>query len=281
MKEVYRIMNYQYLGEKEVVDAGFMNAKKCVTKLREYEQKITSGALQFGRLLDHQEQTEEEALKIPAGIMAALAAPKLVRSDPRVLSLIGTGPVNYCALLCFLELFPSVDTIKLKGSSLNSRSAQNIRDYLQEDYPQVRRTIICETLEEACRGADILLEAQGRDTIRENRFGFDWMKRGATVVSMGHFVVEDRQGFRGMKLVTDQYDLYDKYMDEFVAQGPMGEDGMKREWGVMGMHFVHLVKCHGMDRENVLDVAAIINGTEQGRTSEEETVMCGLGINLI
>ena len=136
MKEVYRIMNYQYLGEKEVVDAGFMNAKKCVTKLREYEQKITSGALQFGRLLDHQEQTEEEALKIPAGIMAALAAPKLVRSDPRVLSLIGTGPVNYCALLCFLELFPSVDTIKLKGSSLNSRSAQNIRDYLQEDYPR-------------------------------------------------------------------------------------------------------------------------------------------------
>ena len=71
--------------------------------------------------------------------------------------------------------------------------------------------------------------------------------------------------------------MYEKYMRNFIARGPVDELGRKREWCIMGMHFVHLVNTKQTARETVINLSDIVNGSAEGRTSPEEIVMCSIG----
>ena len=53
--------------------------------------------------------------------------------------------------------------------------------------------------------------------------------------------------------------------------------GNKREWVIMGIHFVHLVQTGKIRREDVINLSDIINGKSEGRTSHDEIVMCSSG----
>ena len=57
------------------------------------------------------------------GAMPAMAAKYLARKDSKVLSLIGPGVINKCALMCYMEVLPDIEVIKLRGSSKNSKTA--------------------------------------------------------------------------------------------------------------------------------------------------------------
>ena len=45
----------------------------------------------------------------------------------------------------------------------------------------------------------------------------------------------------------------------------------------MGIHFVHLVKTGQVQREQVINLCDIVNGKSEGRTSQDEIVMCSIG----
>lgn len=211
------------------------------------------------------------------GAMPAMAASYLARKDSRVLSLIGPGVINKCALMCYMEVMPMIDTIKIKGSTEKSKSAQAMKEFIQEKYPRVKEIILCKTLEEACRGADIVSEAMSVTKQDMEEFKPDWFKKGSTVFSMGSFFVKEYDKLLETTMVADNYGMYEKYMRNFIARGPMDELGRKREWCIMGMHFVHLVNTEKTDRAHVKNLSDIVNGITKGRTSEEETVMCSIG----
>ena len=71
--------------------------------------------------------------------------------------------------------------------------------------------------------------------------------------------------------------MYEKYMGNFIARGPVDEFGKKREWCIMGMHFVHLVNTGQAERSQVLSLSDLVNGKAKGRTSDDEVVMCSIG----
>lgn len=85
------------------------------------------------------------------GAMPALAAEYLAKKDSRVLSLIGPGVINKCAFRCYMEALPGIDTVKIKGNTPESRSARAMKEYIEAEYPQIQKIILCSTLEEACR----------------------------------------------------------------------------------------------------------------------------------
>jgi ornithine cyclodeaminase len=66
-------------------------------------------------------------------------------------------------------------------------------------------------------------------------------------------------------------------MRNFQARGPLDEIGRKREWCIMGMHFVHLVNEKKIERDTVINLCDIINGISVGRKSEEEIIYCSIG----
>lgn len=211
------------------------------------------------------------------GAMPAMAATYLADKDAKVLSLIGPGVINKCALMCYMEVLPQIDTIKLKGSSPASKTALAMKEFIKERYPQVKDITICSTLEEACRDADVVSEAMSVTKQDMEEFKMEWFKKGATVFSMGTYFSKEYEKFLGTKMVVDNYGMYEKYMNNFTARGPVDELGRKREWCIMGMHFVHLVNTGQAKRNQVVNLSDIVNGISSGRTDKDEIVMCSIG----
>lgn len=211
------------------------------------------------------------------GAMPALAAEYLARKDSKVLSLIGPGVINKCAFMCYMEVLPNIDTVKLRGSSAASKSALHMKEWIEENYPQIKKIEICSSLEEACRDADVVSEAMSVTKQDMEEFHPSWFKKGASIFSMGSFFAKEYDAFLHTTMVVDNYGMYEKYMSNFVARGPVDDLGNKREWCIMGMHFIHLVNSQKTSRDTVRNLADIVNGLAPGRTSEDEIVMCSIG----
>ncbi len=211
------------------------------------------------------------------GAMPAMAASYLANKDSKVLSLIGPGVINKCALNCYMEVLPEIDTIKIRGSSSKSKTAFEMKEYIEKNYPQVTNIIICDSLREACEGADVVSEAMSVTKENMEEFKLEWLKKGATVFSMGSFLYRQFDDFLNTTMVVDNYGMYEKYMSNFKARGEFDAFGNKREWVIMGIHFVHLVQSKKAPRENVINIADIVNGISPGRKDKDEIVMCSIG----
>ena len=211
------------------------------------------------------------------GAMPAMASIYLANKDSEVLSLIGPGVINKCALNCYMEVLPNIHTIKIRGSSSKSKTALAMKAYIEEKYPQVKDVIICDSLKEACQGADVVSEAMSVTKENMEEFKLEWFKKGATVFSMGSFLYRKYDDFLSTTMVVDNYGMYEKYMSNFKARGEYDAFGNKREWVIMGIHFVHLVQTGKIPREKVINISDIVNGTSTGRKSKDEIVMCSIG----
>ena len=211
------------------------------------------------------------------GAMPAMAATYLADRDSEVLSLLGPGVINKCALMCYMEVLPNIRKIKIRGSSINSKTALSMKSFIEEKYPRVNEIQICGSLEEACRDADVVSEAMSVTKDNMEEFHMDWFKKGATVFSMGSFLYRNYEEFLKTTMVVDNYGMYQKYLSNFNARGEYDELGNKREWVIMGIHFVHLVDSGQTPRENVINLSDMVNGTAKGRTDKDEIVMCSIG----
>lgn len=211
------------------------------------------------------------------GAMPAMAATYLANKDSEVLSLLGPGVINKCALMCYMEVLPNIKKIKIRGSSSKSKTALAMKEFIKETYPQVKEIVICDSLEEACRDADVVSEAMSVTKENMEEFRLEWFKKGATVFSMGSFLYRKYEDFKNTTMVVDNYGMYQKYLNNFIARGPVDAFGNKREWVIMGIHFVHLVKTGQVQREQVINLCDIVNGKSEGRTSQDEIVMCSIG----
>lgn len=211
------------------------------------------------------------------GAMPAMAATYLARKDSEVLSLLGPGVINKCALMCYMEVLPNIRKIKIRGSSKASKTVQSMKQFIEETYPQVKEIIICGSLEEACREADVVSEAMSVSKENMEEFKLEWFKKGATVFSMGSFLYRKYEDFKKTTMVVDNYGMYRKYLRNFIARGPVDAFGNKREWVIMGIHFVHLVESGQIPREQVVNLSDLVNGGSEGRKDPEEIVMCSIG----
>ncbi len=211
------------------------------------------------------------------GAMPAMAAGYLANRDSRVLSILGPGVINKCALMCYMSVLPDISRIKIKGSSPASSSTLAFKEFIKENYPGVKEIEICETLEEACRDSDVISEAMSVTPDKAEEFHLDWFKKGAAVFSMGSFLYRNFDELINVTMVVDNYGMYEKYMNNFIARGEFDELGRKREWVIMGIHFIHLVREGKIKREQVLNLCDIVNGLSPGRRSRDEIVMCSSG----
>ena len=211
------------------------------------------------------------------GAMPAMAATYLANKDSEVLSLIGPGVINKCALMCYMDVLPNIKKIKLRGSSVTSKTALEMKEYIEKNYPQVTEIEICDSLEAACRDADVVSEAMSVSKENMEEFKLEWFKKGATVFSMGSFLYRQYNDFTKTKMVVDNYGMYQKYLSNFKARGEYDAFGNKREWVIMGIHFVHLVDSGVVPREQVINLCDIVNGLSNGREDKDEIVMCSIG----
>ena len=84
------------------------------------------------------------------GAMPAMAATYLANKDAKVLSLIGPGVINKCALMCYMEVLPQIEKIKIRGSSKTSKTALAMKKFIEENYAQVKEIVLCDFGSHVC-----------------------------------------------------------------------------------------------------------------------------------
>lgn len=207
------------------------------------------------------------------GAMPGLAAKLLANPDSKVLTLLGPGVIQRSSVLAIISKMKEVDTIKIKGSSPTSASTIKMKDYIKEKCPQVKEIIICETMEEAVRGADIIAEAVSCGEGEWPEVRAEWFKPGVTMITTSTFNME-YTSIKDYKKVVDNIGMYDNYaVEDNVGYD---ENGVREHTGVMGEDFVLMAEDGIIERDSISQLGEIIRGKKPGRTSHDEIILVSI-----
>lgn len=207
------------------------------------------------------------------GAMPGVAAKLLAVKNPKVLTLLGCGVVNKACLMSIMTVRPNIEVVKLKGSSVTSKTALAMRDYILEKYPNVKEVILCETVEEAVRDADIVSEAVSCMAGQWPEVKREWMKPGLLYISSSTFNM-DYKSITDLKKVIDNYGMYENYAEEDKLG--YDENGVRKHTGCMGEDFVYMVEDGLITRDSLTHIGEIVRGKKPGRESEDEIILVSM-----
>lgn len=209
------------------------------------------------------------------GAMPGLAALHLAKKDSRVISLIGPGVVNHTCLMAYMAKFDQIDTVKIKGSSKTSKTALEMKEFIEKDYPQVKNIVICDDLEEAVRDADIISEAVSVANRQWPMFEPEWFKPGCVVISSGTMDISSHEFIRdNMTKVVDNIHMYEEYVKVYEEYD---KDGNRKSSGTPGMFFVNMIEDGWIDKSEVYHLGDIVRGIAPGRTSDDQMFLVSVG----
>ena len=205
------------------------------------------------------------------GAIPGVGAKYLARKDSETVAIIGPGVMGKTSLHAFISVCPSLKTVKVKGRG--QKSIDSFVDFVETNFPQIEKVIVCDTMEEAIRDSDIISTTTSVGD-KEIEFPFiddAWIKKGALVCmpSAARF----HESFyldKDTKLVVDNYKLYEAWADEYPYPS---YDPVQ----VVGAKFMDLLHDEKITREEIIDVADVITGTHPGRESEEERIIYSVG----
>ena len=197
----------------------------------------------------------------------------LAVKDAKVLGIVGPGVINCTNIETFAALRPTLDTLKIKGRG--KASIDRCIAYVKEKCPQFTNIIVCDTLEECVRDSDILSFAtstpmgSGRSTYP--KVEKEWIKPGALFCLPGSCDFDDEFITSGeAKLVVDNIKLYEAWAEEYAY--PTYDIIY-----ILGSLFMDLVHDAKMDKIQIHDLGAILNGKVPGRESDDQIILYSVG----
>lgn len=208
------------------------------------------------------------------GAMPGLTARYLARKDSKILTLLGAGVVNRTSLMAVMAKIDTIDTLKIKGSSVTSKTAKDMADFARENYPQLKNIIICESLEEAICDSDIICEAVSVPIRKWPILKPEWIKPGCLVISSGTMDLDLEFIRDHMTKVVDNIHMYEEYINVYQEYD---ENGNRLSMGTPGMFFVNMVTDGWIKQSEIQHLGNIIRGIDKGRTSDDERILVSLG----
>lgn len=197
----------------------------------------------------------------------------LAVKNAKVLGVVGPGVINCTAIETFAALRPTLNTLKIKGRGQDS--IDRCIAYVKEKCQQFTNIIVCGTLEECVRDSDILSFAtstpvgDGRSTYPHVKE--EWIKPGALFCLPGAADFDDEFITSGKaKLVVDNIHLYEAWADEY----PYPTFDMIY---ILGSLFIDLVHDGKLDKSQIHDLGAILNGKLPGRESDDQIILYSVG----
>ena len=208
------------------------------------------------------------------GAMPGLAALHLARKESKILSLIGAGVVNRTSLMAIMAKFPGIEEVRIKGSSITSKTALELQKFTEENYPNLKSIKICGSDEEAVTGADIISEAVSVAPHMWPKIKPEWIKPGCLIISSGTIEVDYEFTKNHITKVVDNIGMYEEYINVYQEYD---EEGKPISMGTPGMDYVNMITEGAIKKEDVQHLGAIVRGIEPGRTKEDEIIMISLG----
>ena len=202
------------------------------------------------------------------GAIPGVGAKYLARKDSETVTIIGPGVMGRTCLLAFLSVCPKITTVKVKGRG--QRSLHAFEEFVKKECPQIQQVIVCDSMEEAVKDSDIIC-VTSTAPVKEIDFPYiaeDWVKKGALICLPSAARFDD--DFLICKKVVDNYKLYEAWAEEF----PYPSYEMVQ---IIGSKFTDYLHEGRIQREDIVDIADIINKKHPGRESDDEIIVYSVG----
>lgn len=204
------------------------------------------------------------------GAIPGVGAKYLAGKDSETVTIIGPGVMGRTCLLAFLSVCPKIATVKVKGRGL--RSLHAFEEFVKKECPQIQQVIVCDSMEEAVKDSDIIC-VTSTAPVKEIDFPYiaeDWVKKGALICLPSAARFDDDFLINRCKKVVDNYKLYEAWAEEF----PYPSYEMVQ---IIGSKFTDYLHEGRIQREDIVDIADIINKKHPGRESDDEIIVYSVG----
>lgn len=204
------------------------------------------------------------------GAIPGVGAKYLAGKDSETVTIIGPGVMGRTCLLAFLSVCPKITTVKVKGRGL--RSLHAFEEFVKKECPQIQQVIVCDSMEEAVKDSDIIC-VTSTAPVKEIDFPYiaeDWVKKGALICLPSAARFDDDFLINRCKKVVDNYKLYEAWAEEF----PYPSYEMVQ---IIGSKFTDYLHEGRIQREDIVDIADIINKKHPGRESDDEIIIYSVG----
>ena len=204
------------------------------------------------------------------GAIPGVGAKYLARKDSETVTIIGPGVMGRTCLLAFLSVCPKITTVKVKGRG--QRSLHAFEEFVKKECPQIQQVIVCDSMEEAVKDSDIIC-VTSTAPVKEIDFPYiaeDWVKKGAIICLPTAARFDDDFLINRCKKVVDNYKLYEAWAEEF----PYPSYEMVQ---IIGSKFTDYLHEGRIQREDIVDIADIINKKHPGRESDDEIIVYSVG----
>lgn len=204
------------------------------------------------------------------GAIPGVGAKYLAGKDSETVTIIGPGVMGRTCLLAFLSVCPKITTVKVKGRGLRSMHA--FEEFVKKECPQIQQIIVCDSMEEAVKDSDIIC-VTSTAPVKEIDFPYiaeDWVKKGALICLPSAARFDDDFLINRCKKVVDNYKLYEAWAEEF----PYPSYEMVQ---IVGSKFTDYLHEGRIQREDIVDIADIINKKHPGRESDDEIIVYSVG----
>lgn len=204
------------------------------------------------------------------GAIPGVGAKYLARKDSETVTIIGPGVMGRTCLLAFLSVCPKITTVKVKGRG--QRSLHAFEEFVKKECPQIQQVVVCDSMEEAVKDSDIIC-VTSTAPVKEIDFPYiaeDWVKKGALICLPSAARFDDDFLINRCKKVVDNYKLYEAWAEEF----PYPSYEMVQ---IIGSKFTDYLHEGRIQREDIVDIADIINKKHPGRESDDEIIVYSVG----
>lgn len=204
------------------------------------------------------------------GAIPGVGAKYLAGKDSETVTIIGPGVMGRTCLLAFLSVCPKITTVKVKGRG--QRSLHAFEEFVKKECPQIQQVIVCDSMEEAVKDSDIIC-VTSTAPVKEIDFPYiaeDWVKKGALICLPSAARFDDDFLIRRCKKVVDNYKLYEAWAEEF----PYPSYELVQ---IIGSKFTDYLHEGRIQREDIVDIADIINKKHPGRESDDEIIVYSVG----
>lgn len=191
--------------------------------------------------------------------------------ETNTVAIIGPGIMSKTALMAVMAVRPMVETVKIKGRGKKSMDAYI--DFIKERYPSIKNIIVCDTIEDAVKDADVIYAATSSPTGDDSQYPYiaeDWIKKGAMICTTSALKFDEDFLINRARTVTDNVKLYEAWEEEFApnAYYTIPIPGVKVE---------DLIAEGKMTKDQVDDLPDVLMGNIPVHRKDDEIVIYSVG----
>lgn len=204
------------------------------------------------------------------GAIPGVGAKYLAKPDSKVVGIIGPGVMNKTSLSSFICTCPNLDTVKVYGR--RRITSEKYEEYIKENFPQIKKIEIVDTLEEAVRGSDIVSVATS-GSVGSHTYPFieeKWIKPGALFCMPANIMFDEDFILNRARNVVDNWKLYESWAEELPAPR---HDTI----GLLAVRYIDMIERGVMTSSQVDDLGDIIAGKVPARKSDDEIILYTVG----